>query len=381
MTTAESANTEYAARIATEIDCYRAVENVADLPAIYGFWSMRYVHPKLQALGVDSLDQFYLEPVVDRCRAEPRRLTQVLSLGSGNGELEVGLARSAVEQGCRNLRVTCLEINPDMRDRAQRAATDAGVQDVISLVPEDLNTWTSDREYDVVIASHSLHHVLSLEHLLDQVRSSLGPKGIYLVNDMIGRNGHMRWPEALRLVHEVWYGMPERYRFNHQLRRYEHLYENWDCSSVGFEGVRAQDILPLLLQRFHPRIFFAFANVIDVFVDRGFGHNFDPNIEEDREFIDRVAKMDELAIDLGMVKPTHLIASFGVVPTETRCHGGWTPQFCLRDPTLGGLVPAVANPPAEVRPAEPVRGWRDYAAGARRRLRRFAEARRLRRRR
>ena len=80
---------------------------------------------------------------------------------------------------------------------------------------------------------------------------------------MIGRNGHQLWPEALEIVHEFWRQLPERYRYNRALKRYEELYENWDCSLESFEGIRAQDILPLLLEYFHFQLFVGCGNVID----------------------------------------------------------------------------------------------------------------------
>ena len=43
----------------------------------------------------------------------------------------------------------------------------------------------------------------------------------------------------------------------------------------SFEGIRAQDILPLLVERFTFDEFIGFGNVIDPFVDRSFGPNFD----------------------------------------------------------------------------------------------------------
>jgi len=34
----------------------------------------------------------------------------------------------------------------------------------------------------------------------------------------------------------------------------------WDCSKQGFEGIRAQDILPLLVKKFSFRSFLGFGN-------------------------------------------------------------------------------------------------------------------------
>ena len=76
----------------------------------------------------------------------------------------------------------------------------------------------------------------------------------------------------------------------------------------SFEGIRSQDILPLLLDHFHFRLFFGFANVIDPFVDRSFGHNFDATAPWDRAFIDAVQERIEKEMVSGRIKPTHMLA-------------------------------------------------------------------------
>jgi hypothetical protein len=37
-------------------------------------------------------------------------------------------------------------------------------------------------------------------------------------------------------------------------------------------------------------------------------------------------------IDLGVIKPTQMIATMALEPCETRCGFGWTPHFALRPP-------------------------------------------------
>ena len=108
----------------------------------------------------------------------------------------------------------------------------------------DFNHWEPSCEYDSVLASHALHHVVNLEGLFKQVHAALAPKGQFIVSDIIGRNGHLRWPEALEIVQEFWQELPPAYRYNRMLRRHEESYINWDCSKEGFEGIRSQDILP-----------------------------------------------------------------------------------------------------------------------------------------
>ena len=103
---------------------------------------------------------------------------------------------------------------------------------------------------------------------------------------------------------------------------------------MGFEGIRAQDILPLLLKTFYPERFLGFANIIGPFVDRGYRHNFDPNVTEDSEFIDQVAQLDELTIDLGIVKPTQMIASFRTQQVPQTFFRRRSAHFCVRDPAV-----------------------------------------------
>ena len=52
-------------------------------------------------------------------------------------------------------------------------------------------------QYQIVMANQALHHFVELEMLFDKVFQVLAVDGFFLTDDMIGRNGHMRWPEAL----------------------------------------------------------------------------------------------------------------------------------------------------------------------------------------
>ena len=51
--------------------------------------------------------------------------------------------------------------------------------------------------------------------------------------------------------------------------------------------------------------------MIDPFVDRSFGANFDPEAAWDREFIDQVHRRDEDEIAAGCLWPTHMLALLG----------------------------------------------------------------------
>jgi phosphoheptose isomerase len=328
---------EYEARMRREVDYYQDREVVHDLPEIFHYWSERYCRPKLRAVGIDSIEAFFLDPLVEQCEAKSRGLVRICSIGAGNCDLECSLA-ARLKQGSReNFRIDCIDINSHMLERGHRAAESLKVGSHMAFVEADANRWTPSTSYNVFLANHSLHHVLELESLFTAIRRALEPDGTFVVHDMIGRNGHMRWPEALTYVEKIWGEMPDRYKYNHQFGRSEPKYTNWDCSKEGFEGIRSQDILPLLLESFNPEVFLAFGNVIDVFVDRSFGPNLHPDRDEDRAFIDRVAELDDRLIEEGKIKPTHMMARFRTEPTESlRYYRHWTPEYCVRQSVMAG---------------------------------------------
>jgi SAM-dependent methyltransferase len=319
-------------RIQQEIANYQAVENVHDLPAIFHYWSNRYVRPKLEeVLGVSGFPDFYTHYIGRYADAHPGALVEVVSLGAGNAELEVDIAERLQQRGLSALKFHCLDLNPAMLARGREHALRKGLADKFVFTEMNLAEWRPGCPIAVVMAHHSLHHMVELETLFERIKDAIGSSGYFVSSDMIGRNGHMRWPEALAVIHAIWKDMPERYKYNHQLKRLEPEYENWDCSNEGFEGIRAQDILPLLVRTFHFESFVGYGNLPDVFVDRGFGHNFDITNPEDTAFIDRIAILNDEMISSGTIKPTQMAAVMRSAPVaQPRWYRNWSPEFCVR---------------------------------------------------
>jgi SAM-dependent methyltransferase len=323
----------YQESLVEEKKIYDNCKEVHNLPPIFHYWSNRHLLPKLQSFGFSSPTGMFAKQLDLFCGSGavswPSRAKRFLSLGAGNCDREIDLALCL--KG--DFTIDCLDLNPTMLERGRRASESAGLSLHLNFIPADLNSWKAADEYDAIIANQSLHHVVNLEGLFDQVKRSLRPGGQFLISDMIGRNGHQRWPEALDVIHEFWRKLPPSYRFNQLVGYYEELYQSWDCSVEGFEGVRSQDILPLLLEHFHFRLFIAYGNVIDPFIDRAFGCHFDPAAEWDRSLIDQVHQRDEDELASGRLKPTHVIAIVTNEPCAApQFSGHFSPEFCVRAP-------------------------------------------------
>jgi SAM-dependent methyltransferase len=325
--------TSYDALVASERRRYESCTEVHELPAIFHYWSNRYILPKLVSCGFSSLNEIFERTLAGQCAREEGGPRRFVSLGAGNCDLEIELARKLRARGHDHFLFDCLDLNPTMLERGRRAAEEAGVAGHLTFAESDLNQWNPAQEYDAVVANYFLHHVVNLENLFEQAQRSLKPGGTFVIADMIGRNGHQRWPEALTLVHEFWRQLPPSYRFNRVSGFYEELYENQDCSVGSFEGIRSQDILPLLLDRFHFQFFLPFANIIDPFVERTFGPNFDVALEWDRAFIDQVHQRDDQELAAGRLTPTHMLAVVAHEASDSPIFlPRMTPESCVRRP-------------------------------------------------
>jgi len=341
----QSSESEYQASVEAEKRRYENCADVHDLPAIFHYWSNRYVRPKLEPLGFADTPGMFRKFLDLQWRTGGKATRRFVSLGAGNCDLEIRLACDLRALGRDDFLIDCLELNPAMLDRARIAASEAGIERHLNLVAADLNTWNPSFEYDAALACHSLHHVVNLEGLFEGVKRSLRPKAVFLISDMIGRNGHQRWPEALQIVQEFWQKLPPSYRFHQLLQCFDETFEDRDCSVEGFEGVRSQDILPLLIDQFHFQMFVGFGNVIDPFVDRGFGPNFDAGAAWDCKFIDEIQHRDQQELESGRLKPTHMMAVVGKEVCERTLQlGPQSPRFCVRVPTPVSTTSVASRP-------------------------------------
>ena len=321
----------YAIRSAAEQAIFSGQMEVHDLPPIFHYWSNTWLRPELEKFGFSDPDGFFVH-WLERTATGLARPLRVASLGSGNCDTEIRVARQLVARGVRDFRIDCIDLNAAMLERGRLLAEAEGVGGHIRPLQADFNQWEPAHSYEAILANQSLHHVLQLENLFSAIEQALVPEGRFITSDIIGRNGHMRWPEAMEIIHEYWSELPRAYRWNVQLRRRERKLKDWDCSVEGFEGIRAQDILPLLVERFGFEFFFAFGNLVDPFIDRSFGPHFDAGAAWDRDFIDRVHRRDEAEMRKGTITPTHMLAVLRRRPYhgELRCRPGLEPAHCVR---------------------------------------------------
>ena len=227
----------YQLKLEKEIENYREVANVHDLPQIFHYWSNKYLVPKFRQFGFGNPQEFfatYMMRVMNRGTAPQLHF---ISIGSGNCEFEIEIAEKLLVSGADKFLFECMDLSPHMLELGKKLAEDRGVASWMEFLNQDANSWHPGRPYEIIMANQALHHFVELEILFEKIYDALSPSGYFLTDDIIGRNGHMRWPEALEIVNDFWKVLPEMYKYNHQLKRVEREFGNWDCSQEGFEGI------------------------------------------------------------------------------------------------------------------------------------------------
>lgn len=303
------------------------------LPASHGYWTKRFLSPKVSAaFGTASMPHFFAKGFT--LHRSPEQPLYLLSIGSGLCMREEETVRLLVQKGYRNVHMDCLEMSPDRVAAVRRRFDENGIANHISISEQDINEWTPRRKYTGVMANQSLHHFIELEKIFKSCDECLESDGRLLVNDIIGRNGHRRWPEVLQLINYLWSIMPRKFKYNHPFDRFDDDYVDWDYSKRSFEGIRAQDILPTLNQLFRATHLVAEGGIIDIFIERKYGHNFDLQDPEDARWLDEIGFMNDALIDVGTIKPTMLLAWFekkslpqAEEPVQYR---HWSQEFCTR---------------------------------------------------
>lgn len=326
---------DYHTRLRRQQEQYKTGAEIHGLPEIFHYWSGRYIAPCLQQVfGTNSITEIYARPLACMFDGTTARRRKFFSIGSGDCSEEIRIAKRLLGLGHSNFVIIGLEVAKNLIDEANAAITREGLAQHVITEFFDVNSGGVDEPVDAFIAHHSLHHIVKLEHLFDFIAGTLRADGHFVSCDMIGRNGHMRWPEALRYVDAIWANLPKVKKYNWQFRQHHHQFLNFDCSNEGFEGIRAQDILPLILQRFSFTGFVGCGGIIDPFVDRGYGPNYDVANALDRDFIDLVATANDAMIDTGKIKPTMMFADMVKKKNDIlpRIVMGRTPEFCVRYP-------------------------------------------------
>lgn len=134
-------------------------------------------------------------------------MERILSLGCGNGHLERRLAQEGAFLLC-----DAYDMAEGSLQTARTQANEAGLTG-IRYEATDINQISLPPEaYDSVWIHSALHHFEALEHISSQIRQTLKPQGLLILNEYIGPS-RLQFPsQQKRLINDALRLVPAQYR-------------------------------------------------------------------------------------------------------------------------------------------------------------------------
>ncbi len=226
-------------------------------------------------------------------------LARVASLGCGFGALERGLASQGWAQ-----RVDGYDLAEAALEAARRDAAAAGLAGIhyhrCDLEHEDL----PEGVFDLVIGSHSVHHIDNLDGLFDRVRRALRTGGVFYLQEFVGPD-RFQWTDAqLDAINEFLPTLPKRLRLTPS---------GYDLSCVKrptiaavmavdpSEAVRSSDILPALARHFEILDRRDLGGALLQTGLSGIAQNFDPASVEDAAHLQRLFALEDRLMAQGVI--------------------------------------------------------------------------------
>jgi SAM-dependent methyltransferase len=225
---------------------------------------------------------------------------RMVSLGSGPGGVELAIAQVA-----REARITCVDINAELLGIGREQARRDGLP--IEFIVADLNTVSlPSNVFDVVLCHASLHHVVEVSRLAEEIKRSLRENGFLITVDVITPSCYAMWPETRAVVEGIWRTLPPGYRINHTAYAEPRVDETiWEGGAglTGMECVRSADIVPALSKTLCTEHFVPLFSLCRRFFDTMYGPNYDLRRALDRAILDWIWELDVYYITSQQLRP------------------------------------------------------------------------------
>ncbi len=165
-----------------------------------------------------------------------------------------------------------------------------------------------DNAYDLVVVQQAFHHFDALEFVAGQISRALKPHGVFVLKDYIGANFLQRTPKQRAVCSMLWRTLPERYRRHVSGRVLDGIYIPRKEDLPPYEGIRAEDVLPVIEARFRTLHSHTYGGILFPLWN-GFAQNYTESAD-DRALVERLWQLDRQMIDSGAVEPNFIRAVF-----------------------------------------------------------------------
>ena len=295
---------DYDTLVREELSDFTKVERTSDLKlgGIHDFDAWKYYWEHVTRKVIEQLGESLWKYLA--YQANKLHSPRILSLGCGFGGIEIEIARDL----STNYEILGLDLNEDIMRDAEKLAQQSGLN--IKFEQCDLNYISLPKKsFDFIFAHASLHHIINLEHLFQQVHDALTPDGEFFVLDIIGKNRVLLWEENLQALNKLLERIPLHLRVDGSGKVVSKIAIGLHS---GMEGIRQEEIPKMLFQYFHPK-FYHYHNAFMRFIatHEVIGKHLSSGSQECRDILDDLIAEDERSVSQGVLKPTEIIGIFG----------------------------------------------------------------------
>jgi len=133
---------------------------------------------------------------------------RALSIGCGSAAGELEWAATG-----RFERIDAFDLAPEPVEEARRQAEVLGLAGVLHVSVSDIADFAMPPDsYDVVLVEHALHHMAPMDTVLERIRRTLRPGGIFCLDEYVGPTRFQWTPRQLEAADALLKTIPERLR-------------------------------------------------------------------------------------------------------------------------------------------------------------------------
>lgn len=203
-----------------------------------------------------------------------------LALGCGEG----GIERLFKERGFSFESVTGIDLSEKCIQAANTRANEVNLAPTIEYFSADLNNFTpSPNKYNFIFFFHSLHHIKSLERMLEGCANALLPDGIMMVNEFVGPSRFQWTKEQLKEANSILRMLPEDLQFDLTAQNIKAEIKPLTIEEMiqidESEAVRSAEIEPLLNKYFDVLEEKNWGGTLNHLIFENTAGNFNPNNE------------------------------------------------------------------------------------------------------
>ena len=221
-----------------------------------------------------------------------------LELGCGSGTLSLRLVKFGATR-----EIEGIDASPARIDEAERIRREKGIPGAFQV--GDVNAVRLEPgRYDLIFSSHSFHHFLNLEEIMEQVGRALTPRGLFILEEFVGPT-QFQWTDLqIDMTRSLTALIPERFRILPWglVKPYEGRPTVEDVVAASpFESIRSAEITTLFERRFrliHRR---NLGGTIQHLLYNGIMHNFRPEEPEAEAILRAIWTAEDALIDAALL--------------------------------------------------------------------------------